>query len=185
MIENSTVQTRTGETLLIRKLHAGDREALQAFDENLSPNSHYLFFPHGYDDATVDTYIERSVTQRDLAFLALADERIVAYFFLWNYTDPIPMLGIGVTDEYQGAGLGGQFMEMLITAAKDTDRDGIELTTNVTNDRAYQLYLKFGFQYLGDVDNVVGDGTLLRERAMFLPLKPGAKPPDHPHAPPV
>ena len=76
-------------------------------------------------------------------------------------------------------------MTILIDDAKGTGCAGIELTTALDNDRAYQLYEKMGFQYLRDTDNIAGDGSVVRERMMFLALVPGANPEEHDFKPPV
>ena len=72
-----------------------------------------------------------------------------------------------------------------IAASAETGCDAIELTTAPENPRAFALYQKCGFQYLGDVENQMGEGKVRIERCMFLPLKKGAKPMEEPHAPPV
>jgi len=129
--------------------------------------------------------IARAEDGTDLACVLLAGKDIVAYFFMWNMADPVPLLGIGIADHYQGRGLGAQLMKILIDDARAADRDGVELTTMLTNARAFALYKKVGFQYIEDVDNVAGDGRVVRERWMFLPLKPGVKPVRREHRPPV
>ena len=179
------VERPDGQTLVVRELCAGDVQALQQYHAGLSPETRAVFTPHAYDDATVARMIARAVDGTDLACVALAGREIVAYFFLWNMVDPVPSLGIGITDRYQHKGLGVQFMKMLIAGASAAKRDGVELTTVLTNARAFALYLKVGFQYVEDVDNIAGDGRVMRERWMFLPLKPGAKPIRREHRPPV
>ena len=110
---------------------------------------------------------------------------IVGYFFLWEFQDPIPLLGIGLSDAWQGEGLGRQLMKILIDEARQAGREGIELTTMPDNERAFRLYESHGFQYLGEVANVTGDGRRVVERKMFLPLKPGARSSDREFKPPV
>lgn len=51
---------------------------------------------------------------------------MIAYFFLWYYTDPVPLLGIGILDEYQGKGFGKKLIQFLIDAARRSSRDGID-----------------------------------------------------------
>ena len=53
------------------------------------------------------------------------------------------------------------------------------------NENAFALYQKVGFEYVGDVENRTGDGTIVIERAMFYPMKEGAKPMEGAHEPPV
>ena len=180
----ATIETRSGEELIVRRLRADDGSALQAFNAGLSERSRYFFLPHSYTDSSVARRVERAEQGLDLCYVVLAGGRIVGYFFLWNCRERVPLLGIGVTDDYQGQGLGRQMMEILIADAREADRDGIELTTRLDNDRAFSLYQKCGFRYIGDVENVDGNGDVVVERGMFLPLKRGARPMDGPHKPP-
>lgn len=180
-----TITTRSGKPLAIRRLTKGDGPALQWFNAALSDATRSVFLPHSYDDATVARYIERSTADIDRAYVVLDGEQIAAYFFLWEFGERVPMLGIGIADAFQGQGMGQQLMRILIEDARTAGRDGIELTTVPTNERAFRLYLSVGFQYVGDVDNVAGDGRVVRERLMFLPLKPGAKPPPRAFKPPI
>lgn len=72
---------------------------------------------------------------------------MIAYFFLWYYTDPLPLLGIGILDEYQGKGFGKKLIQFLIDAARRSSRDGIDLTMLPDNHRAYALYESLGFRH--------------------------------------
>lgn len=179
------IQTKSGETLAIRTLQSSDGPRLQRFNAGLGDRSRRLFLPHAYDDATIARVIERAETGVDLIYIALAEDAVVGYFFLWDVRDAVPVLGIGITDGYQDQGIGRQFMQILIEDARNRDRDGIDLTTMQTNDRAFAVYEKCGFRYIEDVDNIDGNGNVIRERWMFLPLKPGVQPVKHEHKPPV
>lgn len=179
------VHTRDGEALVVRRLGAGDGARLQAFDRGLGKRTRRLFLPHAYDDRTVAKAIRRATNDDDRVYVVSARNAIVGYFFLWYFRQPVPVLGIGLTDAYQDRGLGAQLMAILIEDARQADRDAIDLTTMPDNDRAFALYRKMGFEYMGDVDNVTGDGSTVIERWMFLPLKPGVTPVEHVHEPPV
>jgi len=180
----ATITLPDGETLVARRLLAGDGPKLQAFNAGLSERSRGFFLPHAYDDATVARMIERAERGTDLTYIVAAGEEAVAYFFLWEYADPIPILGIGIADAWQGRGMGKQLMRILIDDARQAGRDGIDLTTMQHNDRAFALYQKMGFRYIENVDNYDGDGRLIVERWMFLPLKPDAQPVKREHKPP-
>jgi ribosomal protein S18 acetylase RimI-like enzyme len=179
--------TRSGRTVTVRPLGAGDAPLLQRFNAGLSERTRELFSPHAYDDATLAKAIDRAETDQDRVYLALdsADGAVAGYCFLWYMEEPVPVLGIGLADAYQGQGLGRQLMGILVEDARAAGKDGIELTTMLTNDRAFHLYRTVGFQYLGDVDNLTGDGRAVRERHMFLPLREGAAPSPREHGPPV
>ncbi len=177
--------TRDGRSLEVAHYGHSHKEALRAFGDGLSDRSRHLFTPHRYDDATLTELAARNERGEDLTLIALEGERIVGYYFLWYTKRPVALLGIGFADEFQSQGLGRQAMAQLVEAGRELGLDGIELTTDLTNDRAYALYQSFGFRYLRDVKNVVGDGSIRIERAMFLALKDGAEPMQEEHAPPV
>ncbi len=184
MVTNSIrkhIRLPDGREIVIRKPDSKDAAGLKAFFENLGPASIRCFLPHLYTDAVLQRRIERSLAGDDLVYLALLADRVVGYFFLWNFRDPTPLLGIGIADDCQNLKLGQQFMAILIEDAKISGRDGIELTTMLDNDRAFHVYQKIGFKYLGNVENIQGDGQTVIERAMFYPLKPNAQPMKTPH----
>ena len=170
-----------GREVIVRTPNANDVAGVKAFFENLGPVSIKHFLPHLYTDEVLRRRIERSVNGDDLVYLAVLAGRVVGYFFLWNFRDPVSLLGIGIADDCQNLGLGRQFMAILIEDAKAAGREGVELTTMLDNDRAFHVYQKAGFQYIGNVENVVGDGSIVTERAMFYPLKKNAQPMKTPH----
>jgi ribosomal protein S18 acetylase RimI-like enzyme len=163
----------------------GDDRALQAFNGELSDESRRLFLPHAYDDATVAKALARSEAGEDLVLGLFDGPRLVGYFFLWYFTRPVPLLGIGLVDDFQGCGLGRGMMDTLLAAARQAGRDGVELTTCLDNERAFALYKKVGFEYYADVKNMQGQGKWVVERAMFYRIKPDAQPMQEPHQPPV
>ncbi|MBN2451516.1 MAG: GNAT family N-acetyltransferase [Lentisphaeria bacterium] len=179
------LRARNGLALTVRRLRPGDDAALQAFHAGLGPESERWFRAHSYDDATVRRVLERSEAGDDLTLGLFDGNRLVGYFFLWYFSEPAPLLGIGLVDRYQGLGLGRQLMGILLDEARAAGRDGVDLTTNLDNERAYALYEKLGFRHYRDVPNLQGDGAVVVERAMFYTIRPGAEPPDRPHRPPV
>ncbi|MCP4403161.1 MAG: GNAT family N-acetyltransferase [bacterium] len=180
-----TITTRDGIDLLVRRLVVTDAVSLQAFNSALSPDSRRKFLPHAYDDATVARALTRSQNGDDYVLGAFDGNRLAVYFFLWRVRKRVPLLGIGMLDEFQHRGLGRQMMQLLIDHAVAEGRDGIELTTMPDNHNAFALYQKCGFKYYADVDNRQGDDTVVVERAMFYAIRPSAKPMEGEHAPPV
>ncbi|MBR6090361.1 MAG: GNAT family N-acetyltransferase [Anaerolineaceae bacterium] len=58
-------------------------------------------------------------------------------------------LGISVRKDYWHQGIGSVLMERLVSFAKKTDFEQIELTVESKNQRALRLYLKNGFMVYG------------------------------------
>ena len=59
------------------------------------------------------------------------------------------MLGMGVTPEFRGKGLGTQLMDETIIKCRKTTLEKLELTVYDSNKSAIGLYEKFGFQKEG------------------------------------
>ena len=175
---------KNGASIEYRCLHKGDKKILQEFDKVLSDKTRELFAPHSYDDETVTKIIARAESGEDLVYIALDSGKVIAYFFLWWAKTEFPILGIGISDDYQGLGLGKQIIKILIDDGRKVGCVGIELTTLLYNKRAFALYEKMGFQLLGEVENINSYGTV-REWHMFYPFKQGIVPPARKHEPPV
>lgn len=168
---NVMLRTADGRSVLVRKVAQGDEPGLKAFSESLGPVSRELFRPHPYTDEVLAFRVKRAIDGDDRVYIALAEGAVVGYFFLWDIGQPVPLLGIGIADDWQNCKLGQRFMDILIADARDLGRDGVKLTTMQYNDRAFHVYQKMGFEYYGDVESVDGSGAPVFERAMFLPLK--------------
>ena len=173
--DSQPLVTKDGYVLSARRLTRADAAALQRFGKELDAESRRKFTPHRYDDAALEILMSRSEKGIDYTVAGFDGEKLATYFFLWNFTEPVPGLGIGMRNEYQHRGLGRPMMEHLIEAARENGCDGVELTTMLDNHNAFALYEKCGFRYFGNVENVSGDGKVTVERGMFLALKPGAK----------
>ena len=180
-----TLRARNGAELVARRIGEGDAGALRRFNDALSAATRSVFLPHAYDEATVGKYIARDRAGQDRIYVLCTGEEIVGYFFLWEFDEPVPLLGVGLADAWQGQGLGEAMLRILIADAQAAGRDGIELTTVPENVRAFRLYERVGFRHVGDVENVAGDGRMVRERRMFLGLKPSVQPARREFKPPV
>ncbi|MEY4940266.1 MAG: hypothetical protein RIQ93_2001 [Verrucomicrobiota bacterium] len=176
---------RNGASLIVSRITRADLAALQQFNAELSEATRQLFLPHAYDVATLARIVERDELGLDRIYLLRAGPEVAGYFFLWEFDHPAPLLGIGLADAWQGQGLGRPMLALLINDARAAGREAVELTTVLTNDRALRLYQRAGFQDVGVVENRAGDGRILRERRMFLALRPGATPAPRDFKPPV
>lgn len=179
-----TIRLRDGAVLEVRPLTKGETAALARFDAALSRASRALFLPHAYDETTLARHVARAARGEDLSWVAFAGETVAGYAFLWEFDQPFPVLGLGVADAWQGRGLGGTLLDQLVAAARAAGRAGIELTTVPANTRAKNLYESRGFLVAGEVDNLAGDGRVVRELRMRLTLQQGARPSERRFAPP-
>ena len=129
----------------IRKLSKKDTEKFYEFFNSLSDKTKYFFHPHPFDRETA----EKLCSERDkntVRFVAIINKKIAGYGFLWNLNNDFPSLGICISDNYQGKGIGKELMEYLIDFAKKKNKKGIVLTVYKDNERALNLYKKYGFE---------------------------------------
>ncbi|NIA15122.1 MAG: GNAT family N-acetyltransferase [Nitrospiraceae bacterium] len=163
--------------ICVRPTELEDHAALHAFvTQGLGEQSRFLFAPYPLDerlDATIRGALEATCRREQLTFNAMQEDRVVGHFFLWEFTEPIPELGIAVADEFQGNKLGHLFMNVLIAAAQASGKRKVELTTHPTNEAGFHLYSKMGFSDVGDKTITLGDGSQRSEREMKLDFNSG------------
>lgn len=169
--------TRDGTRVPLHPLAPEWMDGLVRFNARLSAATRSMFWPHAYDLPTVRRFVERHRAGLDRSYVLVAEGDVVGYFFLWEFDQPVPLLGLGLADAWQGRGLGAAMLQHLLADARAAQRQGVELTSVTTNERAHRLYRRAGFVPLGLVENVAGDGRVVSEHRMFLPLAPGARPP--------
>ncbi len=138
----------------IRALRKVDAAALAAFYDSLSPQSRHFFEPYtDTSERALAEVIRRSETGIDCAYGAfLPDGTLMAHFFLMGVAEELPHLGLGLRDAYQGHGLGGVFLSMLMATARHTLRKkALGLTVMKENRAAVALYQRHGFRVIRDV----------------------------------
>jgi ribosomal protein S18 acetylase RimI-like enzyme len=175
---------RDGTKLDVIRFAERSIAALQRFNAGLSERTRSVFLPHAYDDKTLAGYAARGRSGQDRSYVLCSGQVVVGYFFLWEFDQPVPILGIGLADAWQGMRLGEPMIRLLISDARAAKREAIELTTVPSNQRALHLYRRLGFDEIGETDNIAGDGRVVRERRLFMPLIPGAQPPERTFKPP-
>ncbi|MDH7569077.1 MAG: GNAT family N-acetyltransferase [Armatimonadota bacterium] len=154
----ATWETPRG-TLRVRPTAAGDEaDLLRFFRQRLSERSNFFLCLHRWqtDEQALEALRQRILAHQRreaLVYVALHQNDIVGYFFLVRLKDPEsrpPSLGIGLADAFQGCGIGGRFMDLLVEAARALGCAAIELTHHPDNHRAAALYLRKGFRYTGE-----------------------------------
>ena len=91
---------------------------------------------------------------------APGQERIVGYSWIDSVDcrDPIPMLGIGIIDEFHEAGIGKIFLNLMIERARGLDLDRIKLGVFADNARAIHVYESVGFRTVPEIPPADVDG---------------------------
>ena len=142
----------------IREVAEGDAPALRAFYNSLDPFGKEMFHPIG---PVAELHACEKVVRDALSggrydlVIARADE-ILGWAFVSDLAKEFPLLGIGLSEELRGRGLGAKLMERLVEFVRSRGNKGIELTVVRTNDRARRLYESFGFEICDEHEGTDG-----------------------------
>jgi len=143
-IKYRSVQTNDAEALIEHIRSVGRETDFLSFDGdtfNISIEREQRFITRflssGYDYMIVALDGEKIVGNA-----AFEGERTKRYSHRCN-------LSISVLREYWGIGIGSVLMEMLIAEAKFRGFEIISLEVRADNDRAIELYRRFGFEIIG------------------------------------
>jgi len=153
---SSTVLTlKDGREVLLRVVERSDGPLVYEHMMTMSEESRSLFCPHPFDRLQAEAIAVDAHSRQSLRILALVGDRPAgyAYFTTRNAKSGFPMLGIAVTDEFQGIGLGRALMVCLINSAKAQGFNGLTLNVFKNNYRAQRLYTSLGFEFTGDADH--------------------------------
>ena len=150
------IRLKDGRTVCVRRARGSDTELFLRFFAGFSAASRD--FMHGWsaDNRCTRQHAESlaAKTHADdhCALVALdgapPHERIVGYCWIDGLgdNDAIPMLGIGVIDEYQEVGLGKALLRLMIDQARDSVADRVKLGVWADNLRAIHVYKSVGFR---------------------------------------
>ena len=147
----------------MRNLREGDAPCLVAFGKQLSEASRDLFCPYPWGDPNrlepaLTQAISNATNRIDASYLLEHDCNPIGQFFLWKaganphslqHDLEVSELGIAVADAYQGRGLGGLMLRVLLALAHHLGADAVELTTALSNEMGRKLYLNAGFKCTG------------------------------------
>ncbi|CAM2963803.1 MULTISPECIES: GNAT family N-acetyltransferase [Vibrio] len=140
-------------TVEIRRAEPSDARAIKQIYECKNAYSSTLQLPHPsltlWEKRTTD------VPDNVFVYVALVDGEIVGNLGFEVCTSPrrrhVASLGMGVKDDVQGRGVGSALLATVIDLADNwLNLKRIELTVYSDNDRAINLYKKFGFAVEGE-----------------------------------
>ena len=142
----------------VREISLGDLDGIVQIERAVNP------FPWG-EEALRDTIVSGGYH-----FISLREEMAVG-FLLSNFVlDEAQLLLIGVSPDWQGAGVGGQLLKELINRSRDQGQKLIYLEVRSGNERAIRLYRSLGFIDIG-VRRDYYPGLVGREDAIVMSLQ--------------
>jgi [ribosomal protein S18]-alanine N-acetyltransferase len=135
--------------LEIRHVTPALREGLEGlFSALRAAGDEKWFHPHPLSDeeaAKVCRY-----KGEDLYYVLAERDKVLAYGLLsgWEKGFPIPSLGIAVSPEFRGVGLGRVFMSFLHAAARRKGAKSVRLKVHPDNGIAIKLYRALGYRFV-------------------------------------
>jgi len=135
---------------------------LEEFIKNNSSN----FFRY-FDSRTVDIMHNHVIT-----IVKVIDNKTVGYGHIDEDQDSNLWIGLSVLDDYQRKGYGKELLNYLVSFSKSNQLQNVQLTVDIDNYKALNLYLKYGFV----IDTVQPKYYLMKlkpENNITLPVSTG------------
>ena len=157
-MDQETILLKNGKTCALRSVEPKDAKRMIAYMKIMLGETPYLLrTPEEFDysvEGEAEVLRRRRDDPRALMILAETDEEIIAT------SDVMPLgaksrtlhratLGMSVRQDYWRQGIGSAMMERLISHARQSGFEQIELEVVSANRRAINLYVKYGFQVYG------------------------------------
>jgi [ribosomal protein S18]-alanine N-acetyltransferase len=110
------------------------------------------------------------VDRPGLELLVLEDERegVIGYAVLWCVLDQGELANVAVTPRLRGRGLGTHLLSCVLDVARERGIQTMFLEVRASNERALELYRRFGFS---DVGRRKGYYDHPREDALIMAAK--------------
>ncbi len=146
------IKLKNGQVIKFRTVRNSDTELFLKYFDDLSARSRYFFHPGRFDLEHAESITKNANSGDTYRLVAVQGEkeygRIVGYAWIQGLEkkDYIPMLGIGIIDEYHNVGLGKAMMKLMIERAKQLNLDRLKLGVFDDNPRAIHIYESVGFR---------------------------------------
>lgn len=138
-VDATGVGAGVGGGLLLRRMVAGDIDEVHALESSV--------FPHPWTRAN---FVDSLASGYDAWVLrAAADDQLAGYFLLMYAVDEAHLLDVAVAGARQGGGLGRFLLDRIALRAREQGMDSILLEVRPTNERALQIYRRYGYQEIG------------------------------------
>ncbi|CAM4115964.1 ribosomal protein S18-alanine N-acetyltransferase [Mesobacillus thioparans] len=124
------------KTITFRNMSVDDLDDVMAVEVNsfTIPWSKEAFF----NELTKNQFAQYLVVE--------VDQKVVGYCGVWIIVDEAHITNIALLPEYRGMKLGESLMAKVIELAREMGAMRITLEVRVSNERAQNLYRKFGFE---------------------------------------
>jgi ribosomal-protein-alanine N-acetyltransferase len=103
-------------------------------------------FPHPWSRAN---FVESIASGYDAWTVRSEDGALAGYFVLMHALDEAHLLDVAVAARRQGQGLGRHLLDCVVARARDAGVESILLEVRPSNERALQVYKRYGFNEIG------------------------------------
>ncbi|MCI8326983.1 MAG: GNAT family N-acetyltransferase [Lachnospiraceae bacterium] len=170
---------RDGTKCILRSPNEHDAEQMLSYFLTVSEESYFMInYPEEIlftEEEEKELLIKKAESATDIMIAAVINNKIIGNSSLYCYCDKKKMrhrscIGVAIEKEYQGKGLGDLLVRETILMAKQIGFSQIELGVFSDNEKALNLYKKYGFERWGCTRQafLLKDGTFRDEIVMGL-----------------
>lgn len=150
------------ETLALRPMTTDDIDAVHALERSV--------FPHPWSRGN---FVDSLRSGYDAWLLCAAgavsvEEALVGYFLLMYALDEAHLLDVAVAAAHQGAGIGRHLLDRIAERARTQGMESILLEVRPSNERALQVYQRYGYAEIGRRKNYYPAHEGRREEAIVM-----------------
>jgi len=154
---------KDGRVVCIRKQRTDDKELFIGFFESMSERNRSFMRGFTFDRKQAEQISKQADSDDFYSLVVLPAnspiEKIIGYSWIVGLkTETIPMLGIGVVDEYQNANLGKILLRQVHKSVKELGVKKLVLGVFEDNLRAIHTYRSVGYKNYSDIPPKIFDG---------------------------
>ena len=136
---SSMIDTGVGAGLALRRMTTADIDAVFALECSV--------FPHPWTRAN---FVDSLASSYDAWVLrSSADDALAGYFLLMHAVDETHLLDVAVAGARHGEGLGRLLLDRIALRAREQGMASVLLEVRPSNERALQVYKRYGYQEIG------------------------------------
>ncbi len=98
-------------------------------------------------------------------------EKLIGYFLLMPVVDEMHLLNLAVSAEYQGLGYARLMLDNMVAMAREKQCLAILLEVRISNQRAIEVYQRYGFKEIGRRKAYYPAHDNLREDAIVMRIE--------------
>lgn len=125
--------------IAIRKLRPDDIEAVVAIESEA--------FTTPWQAATFEGLVDRDGVE--LVVITDESEGVIGYAVLWCILEQGELANLALSTSRRGAGLGAHLLRHVLDLARERGIEKLFLEVRASNERAIELYRRFGFEDVG------------------------------------